>query len=195
MKHGNTKAAAIAATLPAPGRRGFLMAGAALLTAGMAGRAWSALPPLDMPERALAFYNTHTGEQLKAVYWADGVYQPDGLADIYRVLRDHRTGDVHPMDSRLLDLLHRLSTTLDANQPFHVISGYRSPATNARLAANSDGVAKRSLHMQGLAIDIRLPGRELADLRRAALALQGGGVGYYPGSNFVHVDIGRVRSW
>ncbi len=177
------------------GRRGFLKAGAVLLTAGMAGRAWSALPPAATPERALAFYHTHTGEQLRAIYWAGGAYQSDGLAEIYRVLRDHRTGDVHPMDGRLLDLLHRLSTTLDASQPFHVISGYRSPATNARLAANGNGVARRSLHMQGLAIDIRLPGRELADLRRAAQALQGGGVGYYPDSNFVHLDVGRVRSW
>jgi uncharacterized protein YcbK (DUF882 family) len=176
-------------------RRGFLKAGAALLAAGLSGRALATVPQSAIVERELAFYNTHTGEQLKAVYWADGAFQPDGLDQIYQVLRDHRTGDVSPIDGRLLDLLHRLSTTLDASQPFHVISGYRSPATNAKLAANSGGVAKRSLHMQGLAIDIRLPGRELDNVRKAALALGGGGVGYYPSSNFVHVDVGRVRSW
>lgn len=176
-------------------RRKFLKAGAALLTAGMAGRAWSALPPMDTVERVLAFYNTHTNEQTKAVYWAYGSYQADALAEVYRVLRDHRTGDEYPIDNRLLDLLYRLSTMLQANQPFHVISGYRSPVTNNKLAANSKGVAKHSLHTQGLAIDIRLPGRELADLHHAALALKGGGVGYYPAANFVHVDVGRVRSW
>ena len=95
------------------------------------------------------------------------------------MLRDFRTGDIAPIDARLLDLLHALRRRLDTNAPFHVISAYRSPATNAMLAANSGGVAKKSLHMQGMAIDIRLPGRELRDVQRAARALQRGGVGYY----------------
>lgn len=179
------------------GRRGFLMASAVLLTAGVAlpRRAFATSASLSSPERKLAFYNTHTGEQLKTVYWADGAYQPDSLSEIYRLLRDHRSDEVSPIDTRLLDLLHTLSDTLDTTSQFHVISGYRSPATNARLASVSDGVAKHSLHMDGLAIDIRVPGRELADVRRAAIALRGGGVGYYPGSNFVHVDVGRVRTW
>lgn len=186
----STEAAAAAGTVLS--RRGFLKAGAALLAAGVSGRALATAAP---GERTLAFYHTHTGEQLRTVYWAEGAYQPEGLQAIYRLLRDFRSGEVRAIDARLLDLLHRLSLSLNADQPFHVISGYRSPATNAMLRKNSDGVAKRSLHMQGLAIDIRLPGRELADLRRAALALRGGGVGYYPDSDFVHVDVGRVRSW
>ena len=178
------------------GRRRFLMAGAALLTAGTAmPRRVFAASLMTATERKLGFYNTHTGEQLSSVYWADGAYQPDGLTEIYRVLRDHRSGEVSPIDTRLLDLLHTLSGTLDSTSQFHVISGYRSPATNAKLASASHGVAKHSLHMDGLAIDIRVPGRELADVRRAAIALHSGGVGYYPGSNFVHVDVGRVRTW
>lgn len=177
------------------GRRRFLKAGAALLAAGLPGTGFAAIPAIAAPERKLGFYNTHTGEELSAVYWAEGAYQPDGLAEIYHVLRDHRSGDVRPIDGRLLDLLYRLSASLETQKIFHVISGYRSPKTNAALVEKSNGVAKHSLHMEGLAIDIRVPGHELADVRRAAMALSGGGVGYYPSSNFVHVDVGRVRSW
>lgn len=177
-----------------PGRRSFLLAGAAVLAAGLPVRALANIAQ-DAPERRLGFYNTHTGEQLSAVYWADGAYQPDELSQIYRLLRDHRSGDVSPIDTRLLDLLHTLSQTLDTTADFHVISGYRSPTTNARLAEKGSGVAKHSLHMDGLAIDIRIPGRELAQVKKAALALRGGGVGYYPASDFVHVDVGRVRTW
>jgi uncharacterized protein YcbK (DUF882 family) len=145
--------------------------------------------------RSLAFYNTHTGESLRATYWADGRPLPEGAGAIDRILRDHRSGEIHPIDPRLLDLLYRLVGVLDAREPLHVISGYRSPGTNALLRARSGGVATRSLHLVGEAIDFRLPGRSLASVRRAALALQGGGVGYYPASDFVHVDVGRVRWW
>lgn len=148
-----------------------------------------------VPAARLALYNTHTGEQLDVVYRENGEYHPDALASIDRVLRDHRTNDVAPIDPQLLDLLHRLGGLVDARQPFHVISGYRSPLTNARLAAASSGVARTSLHVEGRAIDIRLPGRELAQLRNAALSMQAGGVGFYPRTGFVHVDTGRVRSW
>lgn len=99
------------------------------------------------------------------------------------------------IERRLLDLLHRLHATLDTSEPFHVISGYRSPDTNAMLLARGGGVARHSLHMDGQAIDLRVPGRALSKIRGAALALRGGGVGYYPGSDFVHVDVGRVRWW
>lgn len=174
-------------------RRGFLKASAAVLAAALPIKGFAAIAPAG--ERRLGFVHTHTGEKLSAVYWADGTYQPEGLAEIYHLLRDFRSGDVSPINTRLLDLLHSLSTKLDTSADFHVISGYRSPATNSMLAKNSSGVAKHSLHMDGLAIDIRIPGRDLADVRRAALALQGGGVGYYPGSDFVHVDVGRVRQW
>jgi uncharacterized protein YcbK (DUF882 family) len=145
--------------------------------------------------RALAFYNTHTGESLRTTYWEHGRLVPEGASAIERILRDHRTGEIHAIDPRLLDLLHRLVGMLDAREPLHVISGYRSPDTNALLRARSGGVATRSLHLVGEALDFRLPGRSLASVRRAALALQGGGVGYYPASDFVHVDVGRVRWW
>jgi uncharacterized protein YcbK (DUF882 family) len=153
-----------------------------------------ALPSAARP-RALAFYNTHTGERLRAVYWEQGAYLKSSLAEIDHHLRDHRTGDVKAIDPRLLELLYRLRGALDTQEPFHVISGYRSPATNAMLASRGGSVGKRSFHMRGMAIDVSLPGRSVADLRRAALAQQAGGVGYYPSSGFVHVDVGHVRSW
>jgi uncharacterized protein YcbK (DUF882 family) len=149
----------------------------------------------DESERALAFVHTHTGESGRVVYWADGDYVPEGLGALKRLLRDHYSDEEHAIDPRLLDLLHRLHGVVDAREPFHVISGYRSPATNATLAARSGGVATRSLHMRGEAIDVRLPGCELTTLRDAALALRAGGVGYYGGPSFVHVDVGRVRRW
>lgn len=149
----------------------------------------------DAAPRTLGFLSTHTGERLRTTYWADGRYEPEALQEINRVLRDHRTGDVRDMDVNLLDLLHQLESHLRVGEPFHVISGYRSPATNAFLAAESNGVAKHSLHLEGRAIDIRLPAVPLAQLRRAALSLQQGGVGYYPSLGFVHVDTGRIRTW
>ncbi len=174
-------------------RRNFIkMAGAGLFLTSFP--AW-AKSILSLPERNLAFYNTHTGESSQITYWEGGTYIPDALAELNHLLRDHRTNQVTQIDHRLFDLLHALKNRLDANQPFHIISGYRSPATNASLSSRSGGVAKKSLHMQGKAIDIRLPKCALPNLRRAAVSLRGGGVGYYPGSNFVHVDVGRVRYW
>jgi uncharacterized protein YcbK (DUF882 family) len=147
--------------------------------------------------RELSLANIHTGEKLKVEYWANGQYLPDALAEVDRLLRDFRTGQVHPMAPQLLDLLVRLRGRLDTVEPVNVISGFRSPATNAMLRAEHEhsGVATKSLHMQGMAIDIRIPGRALSDLHMAALAARGGGVGFYPSSDFVHVDVGRVRSW
>lgn len=146
-------------------------------------------------QRVLSLRNLHTGEKLTRTYWADGEYLAEPLADIDRLLRDHRTDETHPMDPQLLDLLHRLHDKVGGRRPFEIISGYRSPHTNAMLRGNSSGVAKKSLHMQGKAIDIRLPGHDLGKLRQAALSLRSGGVGYYPKSNFLHVDTGRVRHW
>jgi uncharacterized protein YcbK (DUF882 family) len=145
--------------------------------------------------RRLGFYNLHTGESLSSVYWEDGRYLADSLAEIDYVLRDFRTGEVHRIDPALLELVHRLGVVMGSAQPFHVISGYRSPETNAMLARKSGGVAKNSYHVKGMAIDLRLPGRRLEDLRAAALTLAGGGVGYYPRSDFVHMDTGPVRAW
>ena len=147
--------------------------------------------------RSLSFHNIHTGEHLAADYWLNGAYQPDALDAINHVLRDFRTGDVHQIEPRLLDLLALLRGNLETAQPFEVISGYRSPATNAMLRSEHEhsGVASKSLHMQGMAIDIRMPGRALGMVRDAALAMRAGGVGYYPDSDFVHVDVGRIRRW
>lgn len=145
--------------------------------------------------RALTFRSLHTGEFVRATYWAAGQYVPEGLGQIDWLLRDHRTSQVHPIDRRLLGLLDELNGRLDTTEPFEVISGYRSPATNARLVATSSGVASDSLHVAGMAIDIRVPGRSLRAVCDAAKTLRAGGVGYYPDSNFVHVDVGRVRYW
>lgn len=146
-------------------------------------------------ERALAFDNLHTGERLHAVYWSDGRYLASGRKEINWVLRDFRTDQVHPIDPAVLDLLHALQNRLECRGPFEVISGYRSPATNAMLAATTEGVARHSLHMQGQAIDIRLAHVPLVTLHRAAVSLRAGGVGLYRASDFVHVDVGRVRYW
>ncbi len=180
-------------------RRGWLKAGAVGTAFALTGlRSWSALAAVDRKSngvRELNLYNQHTGENLKTCYWAEGDYLPDALTDINHILRDYRTNDVLPMELPLLDLLYTLQGVLATPKPFQIISGYRSPQTNAMLAAHSGGVAKSSLHMQGRAIDIHVEGIPLDQLRRAAISLQVGGVGYYPASNFVHVDTGRVRTW
>lgn len=147
------------------------------------------------PERSLSLYNTHTGESVKRVFWAEGAFIPESLTEINKLLRDHRTNDIAPIDPQLLSLLGAITTMVSPGETLHVISGYRSPKSNQALAVQSNGVAKHSLHMDGKAIDIRMPGRNLAYLRDSALSLKRGGVGYYPESQFVHVDTGRVRSW
>jgi uncharacterized protein YcbK (DUF882 family) len=182
-------------------RRDFLrQAALAVSGAAIARVAGGAVRPRRSPrseEKRLSFYNTHTAESVDTVYWAEGVYVPEGLRLIDRVLRDHRTGAVLPMDRRLLDLLFDLRGALGTRQPFQIISGYRSPESNAYLRGLSpaSGVAKQSQHMLGRATDIRVPGVGLEKLRAVALAMKKGGVGFYPSSNFVHVDVGRVRRW
>ncbi|HEV2007338.1 MAG TPA: DUF882 domain-containing protein [Burkholderiales bacterium] len=171
------------------------MKNAAVLGAGVCLPAMSRAALTRSDKKSISFYHTHTGESLHRVFWSDGQYLPDALIDINRVLRDHRTNQVAAIEPALLSLLERLCSLVGSGDTFHVISGYRSPETNQMLAAHSDGVAKHSLHMDGKAIDIRIPGRDLTQLRNAALNLRSGGVGFYPGSQFVHVDIGRVRSW
>ena len=164
----------------------------------------AAVPALALPRqifaessaaRVLSFNHLHTGERLAVEYFSGGVYVPDALSAINQVLRDFRTGDVHEINPGLLDLLHGLTGVTGSRRPFEVISGYRSPGTNQMLRARSEGVAAGSLHMQGQAIDVRLADVPLAGLRDAALAIRRGGVGYYPASDFVHVDTGRVRTW
>ncbi|NNG05714.1 MAG: DUF882 domain-containing protein [Inquilinus sp.] len=145
--------------------------------------------------RRLDVHALHTGERLSATYCRNGAYDSGALAEINHVLRDWRSGDVHRIDPGLLDLLATLRGKAGGSAPFELISGYRSPATNAALASNSGGVARRSLHMEGMAADVRLPGVDLATLHREASAMRAGGVGLYTRSNFVHVDTGRVRYW
>lgn len=145
--------------------------------------------------RSLTLVSTHTGERLSVRYFDGSQYDPQALARLHHVLRDHRTGDVSPIDPRLFDQLHALAGCAECAPDYEIISGYRSPATNARLNANSSGVAKRSLHMEGRAIDVRLTGVSCARLRDLALDLRAGGVGFYARSNFVHLDTGRVRTW
>lgn len=145
--------------------------------------------------RVLALRSLHTGEFVRATYWAAGRYVRDGLTEIDRLLRDHRSNTVHPIDRRLLDVLGALRDRLETREAFEIISGYRSPATNARLVASTRGVASTSLHVAGMAVDLRVPGRSLRAVRDAATELGAGGVGFYPASNFVHIDVGRVRYW
>ncbi len=170
-------------------RRTALLAGLGVAAAATSARAST------LETRALSFQSLHTGEALSIEYWQNGAYAPDALAAINHILRDHRTGEAHAIDPRLLDLLHDLANQVEATAPFQVISGYRSPQTNATLAGASSSVARRSLHMQGMAIDIALERVSTDALRQAALSLGRGGVGYYPDPGFVHVDMGRVRSW
>lgn len=146
-------------------------------------------------ERFLTFHHTHTGERLKVTYWEGGSYISDSLKDINHLMRDFRSNDIHRIDPSLLDQLFAVRMKLETDRPFHIISGYRSPRTNSMLRGRGRGVAKHSLHMSGKAIDIRVPGRSLDKVRMAALSMQAGGVGYYAGPQFVHMDTGRVRRW
>src|SRR5512136_122377 len=180
-----------------PGRRRFLGLSVAALTLPFASRlaAFASPEPLP-PDRDLSFFNTHTGESAAVEYCRSGCLIPESLATINHILRDTRTGEARDIDIGLLDLLNRLARAVPTAGPFHVISGYRSPSTNDYLRkTGGGGVVANSLHLVGKAIDIRVPGVKLRDLYRTAVGLQGGGVGLYPSSDFVHVDVGRVRTW
>ena len=144
--------------------------------------------------RSLSFRHLHTHETLEVTYFAGQEYLPEAVGQINRLLRDFRTGEVAPIDLALLDMLHRVAEVC-GRSTFEVISAYRSPATNAALADKSSGVSRNSLHLEGRAIDVRLDGYDTARLRAACATLALGGVGYYPESDFVHLDTGRVRTW
>jgi uncharacterized protein YcbK (DUF882 family) len=150
----------------------------------------------SIPEGHLRLYHTHTGERLDIVYRHGAAYIPEALAKLDHFLRDHRTGEVHHFDPRLFDVLSDATRAVGrADAEIHIICGYRAPKSNEYLRTHTSGVAKNSLHMQAEAIDIRLPGTRTSKFRDAALALGRGGVGYYPASDFIHVDVGRVRRW
>lgn len=172
------------------------MAGTAALAGLGSSRLARAAPPGTAAERALDFVHTHTGERIGLVFAIGREYVQDSLRALDRFLRDHYTGEVGHIDPQLFDLLHRVRGLVGTRAPFEVISGYRCPATNDRLrSTGGGGVARHSLHMDGRAIDVRLPDVKLADLRDAALSLKGGGVGFYARDGFVHLDTGRVRAW
>lgn len=189
------------------GRRRFISLGSAALAvpllarlpalgSGLTSASASTLAAPLPPDRSLSFFNIHTRESLSTEYCCEGCLVPPALERIDYILRDDRVNEIKRIDVRLLDLLHILSRKVEATEPFHVISGYRSPQTNEYLRAHGGGgVAAHSLHLLGQAIDIRVPGVKLQELYRAALSLKAGGVGYYPGPDFVHVDVGRVRTW
>lgn len=179
------------------GRRRFLSLGAAALAVPFITRLSALASPAPLPpDRDLAFYNTHTAESAAIQYCRSGALLPGSLEKINHILRDTRTGETKDIDVDLLDLLNRLARTLSTDEPFNIISAYRSPSTNEYLRAHGGGgVAAHSLHLVGKAIDIRVPGVRLRNLYRAAVGLRGGGVGIYPASDFVHVDVGRVRTW
>jgi uncharacterized protein YcbK (DUF882 family) len=145
--------------------------------------------------RSLKLKNLHTGEKISATYWEHGEYLVDGLAEIYFLMRDHRANQIAAMDLTLLDELHRIQQTLETQKEIYLVSGYRSPETNQKLRSNSEGVAKHSFHMQGRALDFRIPGISNTHLHKATRAVSDGGVGYYRRSGFIHLDTGRQRSW
>ena len=154
-----------------------------------------ALASRSAPVRKLNLRSINTGEQATVSFWEEGRYLKEGLSTLNRIMRDYRAGEQSAIDPKLFDQLYLLQHRLGKAGEIQVISGYRSPHTNAMLRNSSRGVAKQSYHMKGQAIDLRIPGVPLAQVRQAALSLKVGGVGYYPSSNFVHVDTGPVRSW
>ncbi len=176
-------------------RRDFIKLGAGLLGAALLPTPAFAVRHVPLESRrTLSFFNTHTGERLVVCFF-DQVYRPEGLKQIDHILRDFRCGSVKAIDLDLLNQLYALKCRLKPRTPFHVISGYRSPKTNEKLRRLTSGVAKFSLHTQGRAIDIRLPGCRTDHLAKTCIAMKSGGVGYYPKSDFVHIDTGRVRTW
>ncbi len=176
---------------PSIGRRRFMTSAVASLAAAMVPvpDAWA------RQSRTLSFYHTHTGERLQVTYAQGGSYITPALQEIDAFLRDFRTGDIHPIAPDLLDTLFHLRERTGGRGTYEIISAFRSPHTNEMLRSSSNGVAQRSLHMEGRAIDVRLRGVKTARLREEALDMQVGGVGYYASSDFVHVDNGRVRFW
>jgi len=147
------------------------------------------------PDRTLSLHNVHTGEKENITFWSDGHYIESGLNQVNWLLRDFRTGDVKAIDPRLMNILYLLSKRMETDNPLLVLSGFRSKKTNDMLRKTTEGVARRSFHMAGRAIDIRIQKKPSVDVQKAALTLGGGGVGYYPSSNFVHLDTGPVRTW
>ncbi|MCB2214950.1 YcbK family protein [Desulfofustis glycolicus] len=182
------------AAKPRLSRRSFLIAATQLAGAVLIGSLPTPCPAAATAGQRLSFYHTHTGERLQIDFHPSSC-SPRTIQRINRFLRDHRTGEIRPIDLRLLEMLCHIKKGGRSSGTIEVISGYRSPKTNAMLQQKSSGVASKSLHLQGQAIDIRLPDLKTSRVRDIARSLQSGGVGYYPTSDFVHLDTGRVRFW
>lgn len=177
-------------------RRSFLKFGAsAILTAVLTRPVLAGVAPDKHRHRVLSLYNIHTGETIRTCYRTGGKLIPGAIKRINHIMRDYRTGQIKPIDPKLLDLLHRIVSEVDPHAPISIVSGYRSPQTNAALRRVTKGVALKSLHMEGRAIDIRVPGYKTSEVRQLAIRLRSGGVGYYPKSDFIHLDTGPVKIW
>lgn len=174
------------------GRRRFIALG---VSAAIVSLSKPANAHLTAPPRRIYLLNAHTGESFRDIYYEKGAYLPDALRELKILLRDHANDKIHEIDPLLIDLLADLRSRLKLTQPFHVVSAYRSPETNAAARRRNRNVARNSLHMHGMAVDVRVPDLDTQILRRAAVAMQAGGVGLYPRSNFVHLDVGPVRTW
>ncbi|MFM5756241.1 DUF882 domain-containing protein [Aeromonas veronii] len=174
-------------------RRRLLLGAGCLLGSSLI--SFPALASRSTTGRELSFFNLNTGERVRASYWENGHYLSDGLAELNHIFRDYRCNEVFNIDKKLFDQLFLLQHKLGRRSEIQLISGYRAPATNRQKRHKSRGVAKHSYHTLGQAVDVRIPGVQLAHLRKAALQLKVGGVGYYPRDNFVHLDTGPVRSW
>jgi len=174
-------------------KAGVLGLAGTVIAPGAANATRLALP--DMGAFDISFRNLHTGDMFRGTYRVGNKYLPDAFDEINYVLRDFRVGEDFPMDPRTIDILYLISQKAETNWPFEILSAYRSPKTNAMLQRASDGVADNSLHMTGQAMDIRMPGFSTRRLRDVAQSLRAGGVGYYPNSNFVHIDTGKRRYW
>ena len=151
--------------------------------------------PAKEPDRKLRLVNAHTWEKLDIVFWTDGMHIDESMSEISYLMRDHRANESITIDTQLIDDLYNLYQLLDTDERIHILSGYRTQATNAKLRKRSNGVAKYSLHMEGKAVDLNVPGKTADQIRLAALSMKSGGVGYYPSSGFVHIDTGNVRAW
>ena len=165
------------------------------LTAFVPFRALASIPDFTPQDRSLCLYNPVTEETLTTTYWFNGQYVPEALEKIDYIMRDHRTGEVKSIDLGLINLLHTIKIQIELDEPFHVVSGYRCRKSNELLRKNGRNAARNSYHLKGQAADIRLPDGHLNSLLKVATVIKGGGVGYYPRDNFVHVDVGPVRYW
>ena len=178
-------------------RRSFLKFGLAGIAAAMVPliSAGTAQASNNYATWKIAFRHSHTGESFSGVYRVGNKYLPEAFERLSYVMRDFRTNEVFPMDPRVIDILSVIHRKMDATAPYETLSGYRSPRTNSMLRHETSGVANNSFHMYGQAVDVRIPGYSTGNIRKIARSLQAGGVGYYPRSNFVHVDTGKVRTW